>query len=273
MNCKACRVEIEEAGHGQTFSQPVAAHIEACTHCRAFHDEQSALRHMIGSLDVVAAPADFDFRLRARLAAAKDEGQQRFIWNRFAPGALSMAVAASFVLLLAVGLLVKQVWLSPGADNELQAIVKTAPLKTYSPLATPKSSPTINVTPTQSEVVADNPQRDFVAQRQRTTNVRVAEKTIAVVTDGSDKDGIRSVDLGSNSPAVPITPPGIPYPGTNSMVAVPVQASMKSATVMLDNGKATPQTISLRPVTFGAQEVVEQGDARKLLLKTPQGIW
>jgi hypothetical protein len=57
------------------------------------------------------------------------------------------------------------------------------------------------------------------------------------------------------------------------MIAVPVAASRKSTTVTLNYQSARPQTVLLRPVTFGAQDVFEEGTAQTTLISNAQGIW
>lgn len=278
MNCKACRIEIEESDEARPLSRSAGAHLEACAACRAFSEEQSALRCLIGSLDVVAAPADFDFRLRARLAAAKSESARQSAWPRFAPGARAMALAASFVLLIAVGLIVRQVWLSPTSNQQPQNVAQNDSVKgTAAPLA-PTPSPVGNEEEIQKPGAppVSNYGAPTMAQRQKNMN-RVINSNAATATNSSgNPQDIRSNDFGGSPPAPSIVPVGINDPVTGpktTMVAVPIQASRKSATLTLNFGNAKPQNISLRPVTFGAQDVFEQGDAQKSLIPSVQGIW
>jgi hypothetical protein len=270
MNCKACRVEIEETEQGTPLSSSADAHVESCSNCRAFRDEQATLRQMIGSLEVVAAPADFDFRLRARLASVKSEGHRGFIWNRFAPGAWSLALAASFVILIAAGLFYR-VWLSPGMKEQSQQFVINA--QPHNLVANPAlyASSSVGVVPAKVDPSVEvSP--DMI-RRQETSKRDYREANIVQPPTGDD--GIRSRDLTSISTAKSITPPGIYDPVTqpNAAVAVPVQASMKSASMVLEDKQAKPQNVSLRPVTFGGQAMIEQASAQKIFISTAQSIW
>ncbi|HEY0545946.1 MAG TPA: hypothetical protein VGC91_11260 [Pyrinomonadaceae bacterium] len=279
MNCKACRIEIEESDEARPLSRSAGAHLDACAECRVFQEEQTALRRLIGSLEVVAAPADFDFRLRARLAAARSDGARQSAWSRFAPGARAMALAASFVLLIAVGLIVRQVWLSPASNNRTQDLAEKDSVKgTAAPLAsTPSTSGSIAETQKNASApvgIYDTPQA--MAQSQKNANRNGNRNAASTNNASGNREGIRSNDFGFNPPAPSIVPEGITDPVTGpktTMVAVPVQASRKSATLTLNFGGAKPQNISLRPVTFGAQDVFEQGDAQKSLIPSVQGIW
>src|SRR2546423_7495313 len=62
-----CR-ELDELMLSEACSSSALEHLQGCADCRDFHQKQMKLRRMVGGLGTVAAPADFDFRLRARLA-------------------------------------------------------------------------------------------------------------------------------------------------------------------------------------------------------------
>jgi hypothetical protein len=268
MNCQACRREIEESDGARTHTGSAGAHLETCAECRAFSNEQTALRRLIGSLEVVTAPADFDFRLRARLAGVKSEGARHGARLRFAPGAWSLALAASFVLLLSVGLIVRQAWLSPTLSTV--AASRDFPMENRN-LPSPARPEIIQAGP-QNISASDNTgvQRQAVAQRTRSF-----DNVLTPPTATSGNEGAGSNEFVVRGATASITPPGIPDPLTQpgAIIAVPVQASRKSPTVTLSYQSARPQTVSLRPVTFGAQEVFEQGEAQQTLLSSAQGVW
>ncbi len=100
-NCKVIRAEIEETVGGAWLSRGTEAHLAACANCLSFYKEREALRRLVGNLERVEAPGDFEFRLRARMAAAKEtKGTRPFVF-RFAPGFASFALAAVFVAAVA----------------------------------------------------------------------------------------------------------------------------------------------------------------------------
>lgn len=93
-NCKVIRAEIEErGGAGAWLSRAAAEHLEACAGCLGFMNERESLRRLVGGLGRVEAPADFEFRLRARMAAAKEKRGARFAAFRLAPGLAALAAA------------------------------------------------------------------------------------------------------------------------------------------------------------------------------------
>lgn len=110
MNCQACRVAIEETSAALgDLSTKARLHVKACSACQSFFDEQVRLQHLIGDLERISAPADFDFRLRARLATVK-RSQLRWAPRSFGfiPGSLSVALAVCFVAAVASALFLKQ---------------------------------------------------------------------------------------------------------------------------------------------------------------------
>lgn len=98
--CKAYRRELSEAADGGALSDGASAHAALCGACGGELRERQSLRALVGSLGKVEAPADFEFRLRARLASAKSSGGRggglRFIYG-FAP----VAAAACFLVISA----------------------------------------------------------------------------------------------------------------------------------------------------------------------------
>lgn len=100
-DCRTVRREIDTSELGQRLNEPLEVHLAGCTACAQFRTERAELRELVGSLKPVAAPADFDMRLRARIAREKDaRARQPFIF-RFALTTPAIAVAALLVLTIA----------------------------------------------------------------------------------------------------------------------------------------------------------------------------
>src|SRR5690242_3355530 len=126
--CELIRRELEDLTLNEEFSAAAAEHLQSCADCREFQRQQTKLRQIVGSLGTVSAPADFDFRLRARLAA--DSTAHNFRYWSFAVKGLAAAA-----ILLVFGLGVAIVW-QRGAQ---QGPVAEAP-RTQSP-AEPQAGP------------------------------------------------------------------------------------------------------------------------------------
>ncbi len=66
--CKTVCREIDEADYGESPTASAMEHLRGCGQCQRFYDERLKLRQLVGSLETVAAPSDFDLRVRSRIA-------------------------------------------------------------------------------------------------------------------------------------------------------------------------------------------------------------
>ena len=101
--CRETRREIDQSELRQSLSADHEAHVAACAACQTFRAERLRLRELVGGLKPVTAPADFEMRLRARIARERDVPKQSFIF-RFVISTPAIVVAAVFVI--AVGAVV-----------------------------------------------------------------------------------------------------------------------------------------------------------------------
>lgn len=68
--CKGSRVELEANPPGAPLSARARFHLDSCEACRISLRENEGLNRLLAGLERVEAPADFEFRLRARLASS-----------------------------------------------------------------------------------------------------------------------------------------------------------------------------------------------------------
>jgi len=107
MNCIQVREAVDTATRRQGFNETVKSHLGNCADCLRHANETSALLSLLSAQPRVEAPADFDFRLRARIARAKAEPQGQTslidrIWARsFSFGQAATAMAAVAVAVTA----------------------------------------------------------------------------------------------------------------------------------------------------------------------------
>ncbi|HEX7721442.1 MAG TPA: hypothetical protein VF397_04745 [Pyrinomonadaceae bacterium] len=97
--CREMRREIDQSELRQALSAEAEAHLADCAACAAFRDERFRLRELVGALEPVVAPADFDVRLRARIARERDTYQQPFIF-RLVMSTPAIALAAALVMVV-----------------------------------------------------------------------------------------------------------------------------------------------------------------------------
>lgn len=100
-DCKLYRREIEGAADGGALGDGARAHAAVCRACACELRERERLRALVGGLSKVEAPADFEFRLRARMAAAKGAEDGGRFGGRWLYGFAPVAVAACFVVVSA----------------------------------------------------------------------------------------------------------------------------------------------------------------------------
>src|ERR1043165_10208430 len=98
--CREVRQEIDQSELGQRLSESSESHLIGCASCAAFRAERTRLRELVGSLQPVTAPADFDVRLRARLARERDGRASASFFQVFM-STPAIAVAALVVMIVA----------------------------------------------------------------------------------------------------------------------------------------------------------------------------
>jgi hypothetical protein len=97
--CRVTRQDIDESPAGRLGAGTIR-HLSDCEGCRTFQHERASLRELVGSLEPVTAPADFDIRLRARLAAQPAVRTGWFGMPSFAFGTPALAAAAAVVVII-----------------------------------------------------------------------------------------------------------------------------------------------------------------------------
>jgi hypothetical protein len=286
MNCKACRIEIEEAEACAPVSARARSHAETCQSCGAFLVERRSLRQLVGSLETVTAPPDFDFRLRARLAAARSADHRMFAWQRFVPHAFpAMAFAALLALVVGVPLIFQQVNLNRRDDARPTEAVANVPAREGQPGQVVSAPPSVAPVESSGEDTAahhnDNARRNLTAVSRRSAGVdALPEREPGVEPDRTatttNDAGIRSIDFGALRPAPQLYPTGISNPAVdpNPAIIVPVRVLAQPAKFLFDEGRGTTSsTFSLRNVTFGSERLIESGEPSGINGQDATDIW
>jgi hypothetical protein len=231
--CETVRRELEELMLDEDCSTSATQHLRECGDCREFHQNQTKLRQIVGSLGVVEAPADFDFRLRARLAN-ESSGAGFHLRSMQWSFATKGFAAATMVLLFIGGV----VYVRTIVNQEPK--MEVAERRTSEP-PQPGLGPVEGhvVVPDQAPVVAsDNgPRRSRGVERRAT----------------SRKAPLVAVDLGSERPPV------ISDSVRHSPI-FPIDASLQSLRFSFDDGRGNARTISVPNITFGSQRVLPAGN-------------
>jgi len=107
-DCKVFRTEIDEAADGGALGARATAHVESCAACGDEMRGRAALRGLVRGLGRVEAPADFEYRLRARMARSKPGGGHRAFGGLFPVSGLAWAAVAVCVLSVTAAVFFKQ---------------------------------------------------------------------------------------------------------------------------------------------------------------------
>ncbi len=234
--CRATRREIDESMLNQRLSNQARAHVALCESCRSFRAERTSLRELVGSLEPVAAPGDFDLRLRARLAREpQGRFRQPFIF-RFVTGTPAITVAA-LVVIMALGL----VWFARRNASHTPEIARIL----------------------VREAPVDPQQAALIVNQGETGQVRVltAQQSDAV------KPGTLKAPRGNNEKTVSPYVKAVDY-GVSTAESVremeqkagevSLSAPLKPMVVSMQDDRGATRRISLPPVSFGAQRMVDK---------------
>ena len=238
--CRSVRQEIDQSELGQRLSSNSESHVVGCASCSAFRAERTRLRELVGSLQPVTAPADFDMRLRARIAREQVQGSaQPSIFRLFMS---TPAIAFAGLIVMAVGGLV---WMN-------QRSVPT-PTTTASKQPAPPNPATPSVAITQpgkddqAAPPAETPKgRDASIENQLLASAprRNSSKT------PSNASGPQSSDFNNTrAPSFPIS---------DRAGEVSLTAPVKPMVVTVYDEKGGSRKILLPAVSFGAQRLTDR---------------
>jgi hypothetical protein len=235
-NCEVIRQELDELMLDETCTTSAVEHLKKCAACREFYQTQTKLRRMVGSLGTVAAPADFDFRLRARLANDSNGAfsYSSLIQRGFAVAAVLIVVAFGVVVVRNVVNQQKEVVAdkSPTVQQELPKQVET------------KQS---NTPALSGELTAKVPPSSPDGNRSE-RRAQIAPKI---------KRPLSTVDISSRGAEVIAAVDAV---DSGATAVIPIDSSLHSLKFSLDDGRGNARTISVPTVRFGSQRMVPNGN-------------
>ena len=243
-NCGVVRQELDELMLGETGNASAVAHLQECAECREFHRQQTKLRQIVGSLGTVSAPPDFDFRLRARLA--NDSSSAGLNWSFARRG---FALATVLLVFTTGAVLMKNFWNRPAGPVEV--------VTTQQPAAVPEppkqsETKTPQVNPGQ-QLIATVPEKrpqTIKNERPSSTTSRTPRRLVA-----EDFSSTRAEVISGQEPAIEFD-------------AFPLDTSLQSFKVLLDDGRGNARTVSVPTVSFGSQRTLQTGNQF-----APKRVW
>lgn len=231
-NCKQIRRELDELMLGEAWSASATEHLRECAECREFHVQQTKLRKIVGSLGTVEAPADFDFRLRARLA--KDSSSAPAIYWRLVRSGLVTAALAVVVLLGVVAVRdAMRLGENPGEVARKPEVHQ--PVKPdHAPPVIPEQKNTDDVVAAAKPVTIRKIRPAQIDYRKKALSSYAISGTGASVLNGTQPAGVSTAFL--------------------------IDSSVQPFTVSLEDGRGNAKTISVPTVSFGSQRIVQGGN-------------
>jgi hypothetical protein len=242
--CRVVRQELDELMLGETGSASAVEHLRECAACREFHQQQTSLRKIVGSLGTVAAPADFDFRLRARLAG--DSSNAGLAW----PFARRGFALATMLLVFATGAVLMRNVLNRPPKEEVVTTTNQPAVVPEPPKQVETKDPKAQSSP---ELIATVPQKrpqTIKSERRSSTASKTPRRLVAEDFSSTRAEVISGQDPASESDAFPL------------------DASLQSFKVLLDDGRGNARTISVPTVSFGSQRMLQTGNQF-----APKRVW
>jgi hypothetical protein len=271
--CETHRVEIEEASGGPAQSASLREHLGACAPCEQFQRERASLRRLVGGLERVTAPADFEFRLRARMATTEGARRAKPFRFGFVPGVASVALAVCFVSVSAWIYLKREPAANrPDAPTRASAVAPAA-----APESALQKDPASNVAVEKPLKEGDElatsstPQRAVKLRDASTFRARFNGKGSGRAERGAG--GVATFDV---RPA-PILNASSPTPGEVASLPTTTVALRTAAVplqIVLRDESGAARVVPMSSVSFGSQELVRQGrGAMPVSYAVTEGVW
>ena len=230
-NCKLIRRELDELMLGEAWSAVATEHLRECAECREFHVQQTKLRKIVCSLGTVEAPADFDFRLRARLANDASSGPALY-WRLVRSGLVVSAMA----IVVLMGVVVVRDAMRQG-ENIGEVARKP---EVHQPVKPDQAAPVVREEKKPDQVAGVTP---ATIRKIRPTQADYKKRPLSSFAISSTRASV----LNGTVPA-------------GMSTAFPIDSSAQSITVSLEDGRGNAKTISVPTVSFGSQRVVQGGN-------------
>jgi hypothetical protein len=275
--CKAYLQQLGEAVEGGVLSRDARAHVESCGACGEYLRERESLRRLVGGLRKVEAPADFEFRLRARMAASKSvERRGPFPGLRSLYSFAPVAAAACF-LIISASLYLRQAPQTspvavPGGDaveraqNAVSVQSPTPPRPTIieetAPTSTQVSPAFTHVGDVSPGTIAARAPSSAVKARGVVRRVREASAGLEESRRAASASNSLTADLNS-APVI-----------TGRTWRIPVGVPAEPLRVILRDSHGAEQVVSMRTVSFGSQELIaREGARRQTAAAEDEGVW
>jgi len=261
--CEAYRTLIEEGAGG---GRALRSHPDACGPCREFRREREALKSLLGGLERVSAPDDFEFRLRARMAARR--GAERApLWRlRPAPGWAAIAFAACLLAAASVYFVTR-----PAAGDAVAA-------RQVAPAATAPQIPAREDEGLKTDDAGQlTPPPAVVAREQERPRGRaVAAGLVAAERRHAERPrrAVSESTFGARGASVIDGSEGVGAAADEASQTIRLRTSPETLRVVLRDERGASHVLPMRSVSFGAQAPVGRGVRAERASDTDRGgVW
>ncbi|MEA2206732.1 MAG: hypothetical protein QOE77_3508 [Blastocatellia bacterium] len=262
MDCRNVRSEINLLELHDALTNDASAHLVNCADCREVAEQSASLRTLVASLGNVTAPENFDMRLRARLA--RDRQPASGWMNFWRQGNGVPAYALAFALILLVGVVV---FLRPRGSEQVAGTIPPAASLNGTTTEKPLTATTAlngsgrtNPSPGSDGIqpaplpLAGTPPTPGPRPRRAGSELAGNQKA----SPGSREYSLMPAVTVSNSDASPV---------------VSLSAPMQPLVVSMRDDRGGKRTISLPPVSFGSQKLIQSAYQPVSLASSGKGAW
>jgi hypothetical protein len=266
-DCKVYRREIVEGFDGE-MSRGARAHAEGCRACADELRGRESLRSLVRGLGKVEAPSDFEFRLRARIAASGATGRRAPLRGLRLVYAFAPVAAAACFLVVSTALYLRQASRPSPAESPSVAVAEPA-RNAADGQTVLKPADKIDEA-VQTGVVAVNiesgtatpPARPLV-HRQRVASRQTRE--VAAKLEGRPAMPQRNTADFSVTQAPVITGRG---------VTIALRMTAEPMRMILRDERGAGRVVPMRAVSFGSQELIARDSvSRQLTAAENEGVW
>ncbi len=262
-NCVASCREIEEANVGQELSEAATEHMRDCAKCHDFYESRLKLRQMVASLGTVESPADFGFRVRARIAS-EASSPAGFSLGTLAIGLPSIAFAA--LVFLVIGGFVLRGWQKP--TNGVSTVQRETP-SVKQPVITVVQSPSV---PKQEVSFSGGSQEGFAANGASEIRKIKKQRSQIVTTIASVRNNLTTVTRDFSSLPAPVIKQEDAIASVETFPIFQIEASSQPLRISLDYAKGGSRTISVPALSFGSERVLT-GEGSSMVRTSTKGVW
>jgi hypothetical protein len=276
-DCKVFRTEIDAAADGGALGHVAASHVESCAACGEEWRGRAALRGLVRGLGKVEAPPDFEFRLRARMAASKPGGGRGLFAGSFPVGGLAWAAVAVCILSVTAAIYFRQAQpTSYGTSNGGE--VASVPQVNASPVNAESNNKTASKTTGEKATPPTDEVKSFIAGGTTTSGIQKVATSKHAAPQSKVREGVASEPRGEltrvGSIVADLRPAGVILPQLNNAPAQGIQLGTSAGTlrVVLRDERGT--LVPMRTVSFGSQEPLSRQTASsRLTSKDEEGVW